>query len=152
MAIEWTTKKFDDLNVHELYGILRLRNDVFVLEQNCVYQDTDNKDVESFHCQGIREGELLAYARIIPPGIVYEQPSIGRVVTARNARGEGLGRKLIEVSLQFIHHHYGNIPVKIGAQVYLMEFYRSLGFAQAGLVYPEDGIDHVHMIRPFSAV
>lgn len=151
MAIEWSIKKFEDLGVHELYAILRLRNDVFVVEQNCVFQDADNKDASSYHCQGKNEGELVAYARIVPPGEAYEQPGIGRVATALHARGGGLGRRLIEVCIEFIRQVYGEVPVRIGAQVYLMKFYQSFGFAQAGDIYLEDGIDHVHMIRPFPA-
>ncbi|MGQ0740582.1 MAG: GNAT family N-acetyltransferase [Bacteroidota bacterium] len=144
--MEWMLKKFDELALHELYAILQLRNEVFAVEQNCVYPDMDNKDQLSFHLTGRENDKLMAYTRIIPPGVVYEEPSIGRVVTAPAARGAGAGRELMERSIQAAYKLFGKTPIRIGAQLYLHSFYSSLGFQQTGDVYPEDGIEHIEMI------
>ena len=105
----------------------------------------------SFHCQGKAMMNSLHTPGSFRPEATYEQVSIGRVATAQKARGEGLGRKLIEECIGFISQRYGEVPIKIGAQAHLMKFYQSFGFAQSGDKYLEDGIDHVHMIRPFPA-
>lgn len=158
--MEWTVKRFDELTVHELYAILRLRNAVFAIEQNCVYPDMDNKDQPSFHCMGWSKGlsegaltdprgqdnTLVAYTRLLPPGVAYTEPSIGRVVTARSARGTGAGRELMEHSIQQCYQLFGRQPIRIGAQLYLLRFYTSLGFSPTGAVYLEDGIEHIEMI------
>lgn len=149
MAIEWSIKKFEELDVYELYAILQLRNEVFVVEQNCVFQDADDKDASCYHCQGKLDGKLVTYARIAPPGIIYNLPGIGRVVTAASVRKGGVGRALIEESIRAIEQLFGKVDIKIGAQVYLLNFYKSFGFEPSGAIYLEDGIDHVHMIRPF---
>jgi ElaA protein len=146
--MEWILKKFDQLTPAELYAILRLRNEVFVVEQNCVYQDTDNKDQAAFHLMGLEQGALIAYTRLLPPGVSYSEPSIGRVVTAAAARGGGTGRQLMEESLAACTRLFGKQPVRIGAQLYLLVFYESLGFLRSGEVYLEDGIEHIEMIRP----
>lgn len=145
--IKWTIKKFDDLSVQELYTILRLRSEVFVVEQNCVFQDMDNKDQLSYHLMGWDDGVLIAYTRLIPPGIAYELCSIGRVITSQAARGSGIGKLLMEKSIEEAHRLFGNTSIKIGAQLYLKEFYNSLGFKQSSDIYLEDGIDHIEMIR-----
>jgi len=151
--INWLLKKFDDLSPHELYAILQLRNEVFAIEQNCVYPDLDNKDQPAYHLMGWDNDKadsyrLIAYTRIIPPGVAHPEPSIGRVVTSPSIRGEGIGRQLMERSIEHIYKIYGKTPVKIGAQVYLKKFYTQLGFLQAGDVYLEDGIEHVEMVKP----
>jgi len=145
--MNWTIKYFDSLTLHELYAILQLRAAVFGVEQNCVYQDMDNKDQHSFHLMGWQNGHLLAYARIVPPGLSYTEPSIGRVVTAGTARRAGLGKTLIEKSIAEIFNLYGKTSIKIGAQLYLKKFYESFDFEQSGEIYDEDGIDHIQMIR-----
>ncbi|MET0462786.1 MAG: GNAT family N-acetyltransferase [Chitinophagaceae bacterium] len=146
--ISWTIKKFEELTAHELYELLRLRTEVFVVEQNCVFQDMDNKDQYCYHLSGRQDGKLVAYTRIVPKGISYEDaPSIGRVVTSPSARGEGLGRILMEESIKELFRVYGNSTIKIGAQLYLKKFYESLGFDQSSNVYDEDGIEHIEMIR-----
>jgi ElaA protein len=145
--ITWTVKKFDELSLQELYAILQLRSEVFVVEQNCVFQDMDNKDQSSYHLMGWENNILLAYTRLIPPGITYPFSSIGRVVTASSARGSGIGKLLMEKSIQELEQLFGRQPVKIGAQLYLREFYHSFGLKQAGDIYIEDGIDHIEMIR-----
>lgn len=144
----WLLKKFADLSPHELYAILQLRNEVFAIEQNCVYPDMDNKDQPSYHLMGWNNDKLIAYARIIPPGEAYPEPSIGRVAITPFARGEGIGKQLMEQSIEHIYRIYGTIPVKIGAQLYLKKFYTNFGFLPTSDVYLEDGIEHIEMVKP----
>ena len=145
--ITWQCKKFDELNTHELYAILQLRNEVFVVEQNCVFQDADNKDQGSYHFMGWDNHKLVAYTRITVPGTVYLEPSIGRVVTSPLVRRAGIGRELMEQSIRQVNILFGHTPIRIGAQVHLKNFYDSLGFTAAGEIYVEDGIEHIEMIR-----
>jgi len=147
MAIKWMLIKFDDLTALELYKIMQLRNEVFVVEQNCVYQDADNKDIEGFHFMGWEDDKLVAYTRLLPPGLSYKEPSIGRVVTSPSARKNGLGRELMIQSIDRIHKIYGELPIKIGAQFYLKKFYASLGFEQTSDIYLEDNIEHIEMVK-----
>ena len=130
--------------------MLQLRNEVFVVEQHCVYQDTDNKDQLAFHLMGWEEGVLKAYTRLLPPGISYAEPSIGRVVISAAARRGGMGRELMSQSINACTRLFGALPVKIGAQVYLTKFYTELGFHPTSEEYLEDGIPHIEMIRPSS--
>ncbi|MBK7559959.1 MAG: GNAT family N-acetyltransferase [Chitinophagaceae bacterium] len=145
--IKWILKKMDDLSPHELYAIMQLRNEVFVVEQNCVYQDADNKDPLCYHLMGWSDDKLEAYSRIIPPGVAYIEPSIGRVVTSPSARGGGIGKQLMEQSINQVLKLFGTTSVKIGAQVYLLNFYSNLGFLQTSAIYLEDGIEHVEMVK-----
>lgn len=145
--ITWIFKPFDSLTVNELYAILRLRSEVFVVEQNCVFQDMDDKDQQCHHMMGWKGNLLAAYTRLVPPGVSYEQASIGRVVTSPLTRGGGLGKTLMEKSIEEINNLYGPGSIKIGAQLYLKKFYQSLDFKQIGEIYDEDGIDHIYMIR-----
>jgi ElaA protein len=145
---KWIVKKFDELSPHELYAVLQLRNEVFVVEQNCAFQDADNKDQASYHFMCWDKDKLMAYTRIVPPGIAYPQASIGRVVTAPSARGSGLGRELVEQSIAQVSKLFGAVSIKIGAQVYLKKFYSSFGFQQINAIYLEDGIEHIEMVRP----
>ncbi|MBP6590550.1 MAG: GNAT family N-acetyltransferase [Chitinophagaceae bacterium] len=151
--MEWILKKFEALSPHDLYAILQLRNIVFAVEQNCVYPDLDNRDQASYHlmCWSFPASKeeqpvLLAYTRLLPPGLAYEEPSIGRVVTSPFARKTGLGRELMKRSIEHIRTLYGKQPVRIGAQLYLLQFYQSLGFLQTSEIYLEDGIEHVEML------
>lgn len=144
--MNWELKKFDALLPHELYAILQLRNEVFVVEQNCVYQDADNKDPHCYHFMGWLERKLVAYTRIVPPGVAYTEPSIGRVVTSISVRGSGIGRELMKKSIEQANKLYGNTSIKIGAQFYLFTFYSSLGFKQTSGIYLEDNIEHAEMI------
>jgi len=144
--INWICKKFDDLSPQELYNIIQLRNEVFVVEQNCVYQDADNKDPHSYHLMGFQNNKLVAYTRLLPPGLAYTEPSIGRVVTSPAARGGGIGRELMIKSIEQVDQLFGTTSIKIGAQLYLHNFYTSLGFKQTSAVYLEDDIEHVEMI------
>jgi len=145
--IDWMLKKFDELTAQELYSILQLRNEVFVVEQNCVFQDADNKDQFSYHLMGWEGEKLIAYSRIIPPGMVYEFPSIGRVVTSPLSRRNGSGKILMNESIKAIQKLFGEAAIELGAQLYLKKFYESFGFIQSGEIYLEDGIQHIEMIR-----
>lgn len=146
--LNWRFQTFDELTTKELYGILRLRSEVFVLEQRCCYLDMDNKDLQSHHLSGYRDGVLMAFARIVPPGLSYEYPAIGRIVVSSQGRGAGYGIELLNVSIQKVEALYGNVPIRIGAQLYLKRFYESFGFRQSGDVYLEDAIEHIQMTRP----
>ena len=148
MKVTWILKKFDDLSLHELYAILQLRNEVFAIEQNCVYPDLDNKDQPAYHLMGWNNDKLVAYTRIMPPGIAYPEPSIGRVVTSPSVRGKGIGRQLMEKSVKHIYKIYGITPIKISSQLYLKKFYTDLGFHPTSEVYHEDGIEHIKMVKP----
>jgi ElaA protein len=141
-------KKFEELTVYELYAILQLRNEVFAIEQNCVYPDLDNKDQSSWHLMGWEDDKLVAYTRLVPPGVAYPEASIGRVVTAKSIRRNGAGKELMKRSIEETYRLFGKKPVKIGAQVYLKDFYTSFGFLQTSDIYDEDGIDHIEMVLP----
>jgi ElaA protein len=138
---------FQELNVNELYALLRLRSEVFVLEQNCVFLDQDNKDQKCQHLLLFADGKLAAYSRLVPPGVSYTEISIGRVVTSPEFRGTGLGRKLMELSIEGCQELFGSGDIRIGAQTYALAFYSSLGFVPEGEVYDEDGIEHIEMVR-----
>lgn len=142
-----TFKHFKDLSSHELYAALRLRNEVFVVEQNCVFQDADNKDIFCYHLLLWDADILVAYARLVPPGLSYEAMSIGRVVTSKSVRGSGAGKILMQLAIDYCEKVFGTGPIHIGAQLYAEKFYAGFGFKQTGLVYDEDGIEHVEMRR-----
>jgi ElaA protein len=142
----WVCKHFSELSTEELYQILRLRSEVFVVEQNCVFLDMDNKDLVCDHVMGWRGDELMGYSRIVPPGISYVESSIGRIVSSPAARGSGIGRELMVQSIQALYRLYGKRDIRIGAQYYLKGFYESFGFVQTGEIYPEDGINHIEML------
>lgn len=146
LNMQWSLKPFSALTTDELYAILQLRSLVFVVEQNCPYLDQDDKDQPSWHLLGSQANKLVAYTRIIPPGISYEMPSIGRVVTSPQVRRTGIGRLLMQKSIDSCHQLFGKEPIQIGAQQYLESFYTSLGFEISGSPYLEDGILHIHMI------
>lgn len=148
MTLHWTTKPFDTLTLAELYALLQLRSEVFVVEQTCAFQDIDGQDQAAYHLLGHTEtGELVAYARLFAAGRSYAQASIGRVVTSPRHRGLGLGRQLLHQALAECAALFGTQPIKIGAQRYLQAFYESFGFGPQGEGYLEDGIPHVHMLR-----
>ena len=145
----WLLKYFDELTARELYAIMQLRNEVFVVEQQCIFQDADNKDQAGYHLMAWREGLLVAYSRIIPAGIAYnDYPSIGRVTTSPMSRKKGLGRELMQRSIEQLQQLFGKAPIKLGAQLYLKDFYGSLGFVQSSDIYLEDNIQHIEMIKP----
>lgn len=144
----WRCVAFDALKPAELYDLLRLRTEVFVMEQNCVFQDMDGADAQCFHLLGKRtDGTLAAYARLVPAGLKFTEASIGRVVTLPAARGGGLGHVLMREAVQALHGLWGVQPIRIGAQARLEAFYRQHGFEPASEIYIEDGIDHIEMVR-----
>ena len=145
--IEWSLKKFEELSSLELYEILRLRSEVFVVEQNCVFLDMDNKDQFSLHLQGRIDGKLAAGVRILPPGLSYDEPSIGRVVSSPLFRRKGVGIELMKTAIKETISLYGDVAIKIGAQLYLKNFYESFGFVQCSETYLEDDIPHIKMLR-----
>jgi ElaA protein len=146
-VIRFECKHFNDLTSFELYGIVHLRNEVFVVEQNCVFQDADHKDEGAYHLMAWNNKELAGYTRLLPPGLAYEYMSIGRVVTSQKYRRSGIGKLLMDASIKKCHELFGTGDIKIGAQLYLKNFYESFGFYQAGEGYLEDGIPHIYMIR-----
>ena len=147
MEVSWKVKTFDELTPHELYELLRLRSEVFVVEQKCVFLDLDDKDQQCHHLLAYINNQLAAYTRLVPPGVSYEFASIGRVVTSPVVRGSGMGKLLMERSIMELEKLYGPVTIRIGAQFYLKEFYNSFGFEQSSNIYDEDGIDHIQMDR-----
>jgi ElaA protein len=147
MQIQWMLKRFDELTPYQLYAILQLRNEVFVVEQNCVFQDADDKDQKCYHLMGFHENKLVAYTRLAPSRLIYEQPSIGRVITAPVVRSKGVGKLLMQQSIDTVYNLFGKVDIKIGAQLHLKGFYESFGFVQISDVYDEDGIDHIYMLK-----
>jgi ElaA protein len=147
MELHWEWKAFDELTAEEVYNILCVRQQVFVLEQECLYLDADGKDRKAFHLMGFLNNELVAYARILAPGVSYPEVSMGRILTTQKARGTGSGMQLMEVGLSRISEEYGNVAIRISAQSYLKEFYRKYGFEPTGKEYLEDEIPHMEMLR-----
>jgi len=145
--VNWIIKKFDELTLDELYNILQLRNEVFIVEQNCVYKDPDGKDQSAWHLMAIEDDKLVAYTRILPPGASYKDPAIGRVVTSSSKRRSGLGRELMKRSIEACEKLFGKISITLSAQVYLKRFYESLDFIVVGNEYFDDGIPHIEMSR-----
>ena len=146
--LTFTCLSFDQLTPHELYAVMALRQEVFVVEQNCPYLDVDGKDQDSWHLMGRNaSGKLICYTRLLPKGLAYDDyVSIGRVVSSPSARGTGAGKMLMQRSIDMCRHLFGNQPVKIGAQSYLLKFYETFGFRSTGEEYLEDGIPHTKMI------
>lgn len=146
LQINWQCKSFQRLNTDELYALIALRVEVFVVEQDCPYQDLDGKDHECLHVLGTNaDGALLAYARIVPAGLSYNNIALGRIVTSPKIRRTGAGKQLMHYCLQQITDMHGQVPVVMSAQCYLNDFYRSFGFIPEGEEYLEDGIPHIHM-------
>ncbi|MFV8325593.1 GNAT family N-acetyltransferase [Flavobacterium sp. ZS1P14] len=145
MALEWKIKPFEALTVHELYDILKLRSEVFVVEQNCVYLDLDGKDKVALHLFGEFEGKIVAHARLFRAGISFDNASIGRVTVAANYRDRKWGHDLMQEAITGILLHFGESKITIGAQLYLKKFYESQGFVQTSEMYLEDDIPHIEM-------
>ena len=144
MSLRWIDRAFDELSARELYAIIALRERVFVVEQNCPYQDADGYDPPSRHLWAEAPGGAIhAYLRIVPAGVKFAELSIGRVITAPEARGTGLGKILMRHGLAMA----GAVPVRIGAQAHLEKFYGELGFVRTSDIYDEDGIPHIEMLR-----
>jgi ElaA protein len=145
--VNWTIKRFDELTLDELYNLLQLRNEVFIVEQNCIYKDLDGKDRSAWHLMAIENDKLIAYTRILPPGVSYNDPAIGRVVTSPSKRRSGIGKELMKRSIEACEKLFGTISITLSAQVYLKSFYGSFGFIVVGEEYLEDGIPHIKMKR-----
>ncbi len=145
--MKFEIKTFDQLSLQELYEILRLRSEVFVLEQDCVYQDIDGKDQRAIHVLGKEDGLLVAYSRCFKPGDYFEEAAIGRIVVRENYRKLGYGHKITDASIDAVKKEFGADTIRISAQTYLVIFYESHGFSTVGERYLEDGIPHVSMVR-----
>ena len=139
-------KTFSELDTEDLYQILRLRSEVFVVEQDCVYQDIDNKDQNAIHLYYIENDQIVAYTRIFKAGDYYENPCIGRVVVSKKNRGNDLGKKIMIDSMEYIKQNIKGEKIELSAQKYLDKFYKDLGFYKIGEDYLEDGIPHQRMI------
>jgi ElaA protein len=146
-VIRWRFAPFEELTPREVHDLLQLRAEVFVVEQDCVFQDVDGADPDSWHLLGTRGDVLIAYCRLIPAGKKFAEPSIGRVVTSKKLRGTGSGRELMAEALRRADTLWPGRPIRIGAQQQLERFYEDFGFAKASAPYDEDGIMHIEMLR-----
>lgn len=145
--ITWSVLQFNDLSVKQLFDVLQLRNQIFIVEQDCPYLDVDEKDPKSFHVLGVDQHQkLIATSRILPPGVSYSEVSIGRVAVAIESRGSGIGDELNRVSMKFISDYYGDVPIRLSAQNHLSKYYKKHGFEVVSEPYDEDGIPHVEML------
>jgi ElaA protein len=151
-VIRWRFAPFAELTPREVHDFYQVRAAAFVVEQNCVFQDLDGVDPECWHLLGYRGERLIAYARLLPAGVKFVEPSIGRVVTTMPVRGTGLGRELMLEALRRAERLWPGQPIRIGAQSRLERFYFGLGFVTASAPYDEDGIEHIEMLRPASRV
>lgn len=145
--LEIKVKTFQELTTQELYDLLQLRSEVFVVEQDCVYQDLDGKDQKSCHVLGFKNDKIIAYTRIFKPGDYFEEASIGRVVVKKNERQYKYGYDIMIASIEAIKNHFNVTKIKISAQVYLKQFYNNLAFKVIGEEYLEDDIPHIAMVR-----
>lgn len=145
--IQITVKSYQDLSPEELYALLQLRSEVFVVEQDCVYQDIDGKDQKAFHVLGFKNGNLIAYSRVFAPGDYFKEASIGRVVVKASERKHQYGYDIMKASIKAIEKQFKETTIKVSAQTYLKRFYNTLGFFEIGEEYLEDGIPHVAMIK-----
>ncbi len=150
IKIQWQWKTFNELSLNELYDIMKVRQTVFVLEQDCIYQDLDDLDQKSWHLTGWNNSastspQLVAYLRVVFPNYKYQEPSIGRVLTIQKFRGQGLGKELLNQALLKIAQEYPNQAIKISAQQHLHNLYAQFGFTQSSEPYDEDGIMHIEM-------
>ena len=147
MDLKWKIKRFEALSVSELYDLLQLRSEVFIVEQNCVYQDVDGKDSKALHLIGEDNGKTIAYARLFKPNDYFDEASIGRVVVKQIYREKKLGHILIKEAIQAIATEFNETKITISAQLYLKKFYESHGFIQTSETYLEDDIPHIQMKR-----
>lgn len=145
--LNYTIKTFEELTKQELYDLLQLRSEVFVVEQDCVYQDIDGKDQKALHVLGYNENTLIAYTRIFKPGDYFKEASIGRVVVKQSERHHKYGHEVMQVSIEAVKTHFKESTIKISAQCYLKNFYNNLGFNEIGKEYLEDDIPHIAMVR-----
>lgn len=146
-TINWKIKPFKELCLQELYKVLQLRSFVFVVEQNCVYQDMDGKDEKALHLIGEYNNQIVAYARLFKSGDYFDNASIGRVVIHPDARDKKFGHDMMKQAIAGIEHNYNESKITISAQLYLKKFYESHGFVQTSAMYLEDDIEHIEMKR-----
>ena len=139
-------KTFKELGLEELYKLLQLRSEIFVVEQECVFLDLDDKDQSALHVLGWKGSELAAYARIFGPGDYFREASIGRVAVCEEFRGTGLGIQVMKESIKAVKQRFGPVNIALSAQKYLEQFYKDLGFLTEGKEYLEDGIPHIRMV------
>lgn len=144
--MKFVVKKFEELDIHQLYGIMELRSEVFVVEQDCVYQDIDGKDQKALHVIGIKDNKIIAYTRAFKAGDYFDEASFGRVVVSKDQRQYGYGHDLIKATVKAIGQYFNETTIKISAQTHLKKFYESHGFVQTGNGYLEDGIPHIAMV------
>lgn len=144
--MNWKLKKFNELTVEEMYKILALRNEIFIVEQECPYLDCDNKDLKSYHLFAEENGEIVSYLRVLEKGVSYDEISIGRVAVKKNYRGNGISREMMLKAIEFIENELFETTIKIQAQAYLINFYSSLGFKAVSEEYLEDDIPHIDML------
>lgn len=149
MTIEWICKHHSDLGKEQLYALLKLRSDVFVVEQKCAYPDLDGQDLEgdTHHLMGWEDDQLMAYLRLLDPESQGGDVVIGRVITAPAGRGKGLGHEMMEQALKQAEKHWPQVPIYLSAQAHLQRYYGKYGFEVAGDEYLEDGIPHIGMRR-----
>jgi ElaA protein len=147
MELQFSFKAFAELNPFELYTYLQLRSEVFVVEQNCVYQDLDDKDQQSLHVFIHHHDKLVACARIVPAALAYPEISIGRVIVAETYRKQQLGHELMRFCVAQIHSQFGQQKIVLSAQAHLQDFYKKHNFVPEGATYLEDGIPHIHMFK-----
>lgn len=148
MSLHFRWSRFDKLSTREFYEAVKARESVFVVEQQCVYQEVDELDPLAWHLLATEDGQLAAYVRLVGPGDKFAEPSIGRVMTLNAFRGRQFGRALMSEAIRFTEQTYPGLGIKIGAQVYLTAFYASFGFEAVSAPYDEDGISHVDMLKP----
>jgi ElaA protein len=146
-SIQWKIKRFNELSLHELYSLLQLRSLVFVVEQNCVYQDIDGKDEKALHLLGNFKGKIVAYARLFKAGDYFDNASIGRVIIHPEARDKKFGHELMKQAIAGIATYFNESKITISAQLYLKKFYESHDFIQTSEMYLEDDIEHIEMKR-----
>lgn len=145
--LEIKLKTFDELSITELYSLLQLRSEVFVVEQDCVYQDIDGKDNRALHVLGFENEKLVAYTRCFAPGIYFQEAAIGRVVVRESARGKAYAHNILKASIEAVKRRFEVSTIKLSAQTYLTRFYEAHGFEQIGEGYLEDGIPHIAMVK-----
>jgi ElaA protein len=145
--MEWVLKNYNELTLNELYNILSLRTEIFIVEQNCAYQDIDFKDMKSKHLFALNDNEIASYCRIVEKGERFEEISIGRVIVKDKYRQLGLGQQMMRIAIKYISDELHENKIRISAQSYLKQFYNSLGFEQVSEEYLEDDIPHIEMLR-----
>ncbi len=148
MELRFRWNRLESLTAVEMHEVIMAREAVFVVEQQCAYQEADGADAHSWHLRVLADGEFAAYARVVEPGIKYAEPSIGRVMTLAKFRGLKLGHALVAEAIAFTEARYPGAGIRIGAQAHLQKFYGSLGFQPVGAVYDDDGIEHIDMLKP----